>query len=205
VIAGGGDLGESVARILKIQGVHVTIVDRSRKTCEKLAKRLDVDFVEGDVSDPLTLEEARIEEASAFLALTGDDSINTISSLIAKRYGVPRIIARIEDSSYARVCEANGVEVVSFVESASMMLEAILYHNKLIELTSLIEEEGLDIERIDYHGKTGELKIKHNDAYPIMVVRGGEVFLPNPGLKLKDGDRIFIIKRRKKLFYIPEL
>ena len=204
LIAGGGVLGEAVAKILKAQGAHVTVVDVRREACARLARRLDIDVVDGDASDPATLEEARVEEASVFLALTDDDSINTISALLAKHYGVPRIIARIEDPSYARICEANGVETISFVDSASMMLEAMLYHNKLVELTSLIEEEGLDIEYVEYHGTSGRLKLKRNEAYPILVLRRGEVLLPSKDLKLEDGDKVFIIRRRRRLFAIPE-
>lgn len=204
VIAGGGVLGEAVAKILKSQGVHVTVVDVDREVCNRIARRLDVDVVDGDVSDPLTLEEARIEEASAFLALTDDDAANTISALLAKRYGVYRIIARIEDPSYAKVCEANGVEAISFADSAALMLEAMLYHNKIVELTSLIEEEGFDIEYIEYHGASGRLKLKHNEAYPLLVVRKEEVLLPSPDLRLESGDKVFIIRRRRKLFSFPE-
>jgi len=194
-----------VAKILKSQRVHVTVVDKSKDVCERLAKRLDVDVVRGDATDPLTLEEARIEEAKVFLALTGDDSVNTISSLMARRYGVEKIIARIEDLNYANVCRANNIEVVSFAESASLVLEALIYHNRLVELTSLIEEEGLDIEYVDYRKGSGLPRFKRNEAYPIMVVRGSEVLLPSPELSLEDGDKVFVIRRRRKLFHVPEL
>lgn len=204
VIAGGGNLGEAVARILKSQGAHVTVVDVDGEACERLAKRLDVDVVRGDATDPLTLEEARIEEADVFLALTGDDSVNTISSLIARRYGVSRIIARVEDSSYADICRSNGIEVVSYADSASMMIEAMIYHNRLVELTSMIEEAGLDIEYVDYRGGS-QVKLRRNEAYPIMVIRGGEVLLPGPDLCLEEGDRVFFIRRRRRLFHVPEL
>jgi len=205
LIAGGGALGEAVARFLKAQGAHVTVVDISREACERLARRLDVDVVDGDASDPLTLEEARVEEAEAFLDLTGDDAVNTISALLAKRYRVPKVIARIEDPSYAKICEANGVETISFTDSASMMLEAMLYHNKIVELTSLIEEKGLDIEYVEYHGAAGRLKLKYDEAYPILVLRRGEVLLPSPDLKLESGDKVFIIRRRRRLLQLPEL
>ncbi|RLG60524.1 hypothetical protein DRN86_02330 [Candidatus Geothermarchaeota archaeon] len=204
IIIGGGNVGEAVAKMLKSKGDRVTVVDKDQEVCERLARHLEIDVVKGDATQPLTLEEARVEEASAVIALTGDDLTNVISALLAERYGVPRIIARVENPNYAKICEARGIRVISPDESASIMLEAMLYHEDLVKLTNLLTKGGFDVEYIDVDREDMRLSyVLTEDSHPVMIIRENEVLLPKGNLKLKKGDRVFIIRKRRKIFTFP--
>ena len=85
MIAGGGNIGAGLARILE-KDHQVKLIERSPKRAEQLTSELNDTLVfAGDSSDQELLTEENIDQFDIFIAVTNDDEANIMSSLLAKR------------------------------------------------------------------------------------------------------------------------
>src|SRR5699024_6687309 len=96
MILGGGKIGYYLAEELASSNIDVTIVEKDKKRCEYLSKRLnDVLVIYGDGTDINLLEEENLEIMDAFIGVTGYDEQNLLMGLMAKQAGVNNTIAKI--------------------------------------------------------------------------------------------------------------
>lgn len=97
VIAGAGSVGRSIARELLARGHQVTLCD-SNPEAMKVSSVAEANWILGDVASPDVMERAGAKEAEVIVAATGDDRANLVISLLAKtQFGVPRVIARVNN------------------------------------------------------------------------------------------------------------
>ncbi|VUT27695.1 MAG: hypothetical protein SYNGOMJ08_00245 [Candidatus Syntrophoarchaeum sp. GoM_oil] len=110
IIVGGGRTG----RVLAMRLPGSTIIEADPEAAKKSSKIPDVRVVRGDGTDEKLLLKLGLEEADALIALTNDDEVNYKSASIAKRYGVPKIIVKVEDPEDDERFRELGVESVMF-------------------------------------------------------------------------------------------
>ena len=96
VIAGAGEVGNTIARSLSESGHNVAIIDRDKDACAR-AEVLDALVINGNAAAPAKLEEAYINSADILIAVTGSDEINMLSCAIAKSKGC-KTLARINST-----------------------------------------------------------------------------------------------------------
>lgn len=97
VIAGAGSVGRSIARELLSHGHEVTLVDSNPESM-KVASVSQAEWLLGDACDPEVLDGAIDKNCDVMVAATGDDRANLVISLLSKtEYGVPRVVARVNN------------------------------------------------------------------------------------------------------------
>lgn len=97
VIAGAGSVGRSIARELLGKGHEVALIDRNPDQM-KVATVAEADWILADACSPDTLEAASVDSCDVMVAATGDDKANLVISLLAKtEFGVPRVVARVNN------------------------------------------------------------------------------------------------------------
>lgn len=114
MIIGGSQIAAMVAVSLAKAGIGVTIIERDPAKSVRLAEKLpdEIVVVTGDGRDSSFLYEEGISGYDAFVALTGEDETNILSCVVAKKLGVPRTIAEVENFEYSRLAEELGVDSV---------------------------------------------------------------------------------------------
>lgn len=114
MIFGGSPIGEMVAATLSRQGVAVKIIEREKERCIELIENLpdDVLVVNGDGRNSDFLYDEGISGYDAFLALTPSDETNVLACVVAKKLGVIRTIAEVENTEYIHLAEEMGVDSV---------------------------------------------------------------------------------------------
>jgi trk/ktr system potassium uptake protein len=116
VICGCGRVGSGLARALEAEGHSVAIMDRNKKAFRRLPADFKGIIVEGSGFDREALEEAQIEKADAFAAVTSGDNSNILSARIAREtFGVERVVARIYDPQRAQIYQRLGIPTVATV------------------------------------------------------------------------------------------
>ncbi|MEK6591666.1 MAG: Trk system potassium transporter TrkA [Pseudomonadota bacterium] len=111
MIGGGGNIGRRLAKALEDK-YEVKIIEFSKAGAERLAAELDKTLVlVGDVTDEELLETENIGEMDVYCALTNDDENNIMSSLLAKRMGVRKVIALINRSSYVNLVQSGQIDI----------------------------------------------------------------------------------------------
>ena len=98
IIVGGGKVGYNLFKTLKKQNYEVSLVERDKDTCMKIAEDFDADVIWGDGTNLNVLEDAGIENADIIVAVTGADEENMVICQIAKlTFENMKTIARINN------------------------------------------------------------------------------------------------------------
>ncbi|RLG31255.1 hypothetical protein DRN98_06685, partial [Methanosarcinales archaeon] len=110
IIVGGGRTGRELA--MQLPGS--IIIESDPEAAKKSSKIQGVKVVIGDGTDEKLLQSVGIDGADAFIALTENDDVNYRSASIAKRYGVSKVIVRVEDPENEKKFRDLDVESVMF-------------------------------------------------------------------------------------------
>ena len=219
VIAGGGHIGEHLART--IEGRYgVRIIEHSRQRCYELSETLDRTIVlSGDASDRDLLLEENIEETDVFCAVTNDDEANIMSSMLAKSLGARKVITLINNAAYVDLIEGGTIDTVISPQQAT--LGSILTHIRrgdIARVHSLRRGAAEAIEAIahgdEFSSKLIGRKIENIDLPPGTnigaIVRGDEVVIAHDDIVVESGDHVVLflvdkerIKDVEKLFQAP--
>ena len=108
VIVMGGDKTSVRAALTTPDYMNVKIIEKSAERCEKLNELLgdsDTMVIHGDGRDLGLLEEEGIRNTQAFVALTGNAETNILACLTAKRLGVRKTVAMVENLDYVKMAE----------------------------------------------------------------------------------------------------
>ena len=139
VIIGGGNIGYSLSQALEKSEHKITtnIIEYNKKRSEFLAANLKgVNVTNGDGLDNNILDEVDISEADYFIAVTDDDEVNILSSLLAKRAGSGHCITLINNSSYSSLLNNIGIDIT--------------IDPKLITISKILEKVRGGLIRNDY-------------------------------------------------------
>ena len=219
VIAGGGHIGEHLARTIENR-YGVRIIEHSRERCYELSETLDRTIVlAGDASDRDLLLEENIEETDVFCAVTNDDEANIMASMLAKSLGARKVITLINNPAYADLIEGNNIDIVVSPQQAT--LGSILTHIRqgdIVRVHALRRGAAEAIEAIA-HGNENNSKLVGRRIEDIdlppgttigAIVRGEEVVIAHDDIVVQPDDHIVLflvdkkrIKDVEKLFQAP--
>ncbi|BDD07881.1 Trk system potassium transport protein TrkA [Fulvitalea axinellae] len=148
MIMGGSRTGLNAA--LKMEKVHrVKIIEKSREKCAKLAEQLSNTLViHGDANDVELLEAEGIEDVDAFVAVTGNSETNIISCLMAKKHGVPKTIAMVENLDYIHLSQQIGVDtMINKKLIAANFISRYVRQGKIVSVAGI---HGLEAEVVEF-------------------------------------------------------
>lgn len=100
IVAGAGKVGFTVAEQLNKESHDITIIDIDHNKLLRVSNEIDVYTYEGNVASLNVLKEAGVADADVYIAVTGQDEVNMISCLLAKRLGARHTMARIRNPEY---------------------------------------------------------------------------------------------------------
>ena len=114
VIIGGGNIGFSLSELIEQNdsGITTELIETNKERANFLASNLNnVTVTNGDGLDNQILEEVNISEAGYCVAVTEDDEVNVLASLLAKRAGTDQCMALINNSSYTSLLSNIGIDI----------------------------------------------------------------------------------------------
>ena len=100
IIVGATKTGFHIAQNLSNEGHSIVFIDNREEVLHQATNSLDVLTILGDGSSHRVLEEGGIKGSDFFTAVTNDDRVNIMASLLAKVYGVPKVVVRISDPEH---------------------------------------------------------------------------------------------------------
>jgi trk/ktr system potassium uptake protein len=201
LIAGGGKIGANLARSLLRTGHEVTLIEQKRDRFERLEDEFEHVVVNGDATELFVLERAGIARPPELvLAVTGDDEDNIVICQIAKeRYGVPKVIARVNDPRNQAHFDLLGISpTVSATSSIIALVEHEVPEHDLIHLLEL-RKENLEIVEVQIGkdapsvGKRVERLSLPEGSRLISVMRGGQAEIAVGATELREGDQVLAI------------
>ena len=201
IVAGGGKVGENVARSLLRLGHEVTLVEQRRDRFERLEEEFEHQVQRGDATELFVLERAGIQRPpDVVVAVTGDDEDNIVICQLARdRYGVETTIARVNDPRNQAHFDLLGISpTVCATSSIMALVEHEVPEHELIHLLEL-RKENLEIVEVQIDrdspsaGQRVEALSLPEGARLISVMRDGKAEVAVGSTTLEAGDQVLAI------------
>ncbi len=100
VIAGAGDVGFYLAKMLSHESIDITVIDIDEEKLKNVETHFDVLTMEGSSTSLRCLREAKIEEADLLIAVTDSEDVNMTTAILGKQLGARRTIARMNNHEF---------------------------------------------------------------------------------------------------------
>ena len=100
VIAGAGAVGTHLAKMLSVESENVVLLDESEEKLVKMESLFDLKAIVGDPTKISALQNAGVDDADLFVAVTPDESRNITACVLAHYLGAKKTIARIDNYEY---------------------------------------------------------------------------------------------------------
>ena len=215
VIAGAGEVGSHLAKMLSNESNDITVIDMDEKRLNALSASADIVTVEGDPSTIHTLQEARVGEADLFIAVNPSDSqdVNIVSAMLAKKLGSKKVTARINNEEYLSyenkyLFTEMGIDLLFYPEKIAAGEIADLLkrtastdsmdfaRGKLQMAVFKLEEESslLGMNMLEFSQLAAEEGMKYR---VVAISRNNQTIIPKFDTKFKYHDLVFIISKRE--------
>ena len=213
IIAGGGNIGARLALALEPH-YHVKLIDHNRPRCERLSEKVKSKtiIVNGSATDKELLLEANIENTDVFCALTNDDEVNVMSSMLAKQLGARKVMTLINKAQYVDLVQGQGIDIA--ISPSQTTLGSLLTHVRRGDVASVHSLRRGAAEAIEAiaHGdkntsKVVGLRLDQVDlpegATIGAIVRNNQVLIAHGDVVIESDDHVILFVLDKKR--IPEV
>ena len=212
MIMGGGRSAVYLTRMLQESGMAVTVVEKDRERCDVLCDLIpQAHIVCGDATRGEVLQEDGLSSADAFVALTGDDEDNIITSLYAKTRGVNTVIVKVNRDYLDEILENVGLSsVVSPKEIVSQQLTRYvraMSNSMGGSMETLYRLADGKVEALEFKVSADsacvniplkELKLRPQ-VLICAVIRGNRSIIPDGNTRILPGDHAVIVSAAGKL------
>ncbi|MBO4843422.1 MAG: Trk system potassium transporter TrkA [Bacteroidales bacterium] len=205
MVYGGSEIGELLAKALHGKMSVVKIIDKDKNRCIEMSERLPESILvsNGDGRNPDFLIDESIKDYDAFVAVTESDETNILSCVIAKKLGISRTIAEVENIEYIHLAEEMGVDTVI---NKKLITAGRIFKFTLSGKARFVKYMGgTDAEILEYTVSPGSpitkkpLKELNFPANSIIggVIRGSESMIAVGDTQIEPYDRVAV-------FTLPE-
>jgi trk system potassium uptake protein len=201
IVAGGGKVGSNVARGLRRMGHEVTIIEQRRDRFAELEEEFEHAAIVGDGTEIFVLERAGVgRPPDLMVAVTGDDEDNMVICQMAReRYGVEKVIARVNDPRNQPHFDLLGISpTVSATQTIMALVEHEVPEHELIHLFEL-RKENIEIVEVQIDSsspsagkRVSGIKMPAGSRL-IYVIREGRAEIPDSETELQAGDQVLAI------------
>lgn len=216
-IMGGGRITVHLSKLLAESGIAVTVVEKDRERCEELTDLTDgARIICGDATSSEVLMEEGIKTTDAFVALTGDDGDNILTSMYVKSCGVEKIVVKSNHDYYDRIMDAAGLD--SVVTPKTLVVQQLARYVRAIDnsagsMETLYRIADGRAEAMEFVvGKNTrcagialkELQLKKN-VLVCALVRGNKTVIPDGSTSIAEGDHAIIVSRAGMLKQLDDI
>ena len=205
IFFGGSRITRKAALALP-EDLNIKILEKDREVCTQLSEKLPhALIINADGSDMTVLKEEGIQDADAFVAVTDSSEANIFACLAAKRFGVGKTIAEVENIDYIPMAEALDIGTVlnkknitaSYIYQMLLDASVLNIHNLTsadAEIVVFIAKEGSRITR----GKVRDMELPE-DTNIGAIVRAGEGVLVNGETRIIANDQVVVFCKKHVL------
>jgi len=214
LIIGAGNIGLDLAKMLEDGETppRIKIVEKNSDRAEFIASELNNALViKGDGLDENILKESNLDEVDTVLALTNDDEVNIMSSLLCKKKGIKRTISIANSTNYALL--QSSLKLDDIVDPRMTTVSTILKHVHKGKIESVYTLDNGNYEVIEAKIlETSELlntilsKAKIPEGIKIgIIVRDKKIIVPNKETSFELNDRVILLASRDQLEKVEQL
>ena len=200
MILGGGLVGQFVAKNLSHE-INIKIVESNVGKSEELANILPrALIIQGDGTDIDLMAVEGLQDMDAFVAVTGADETNIISTLVARHLKVPRTIALVNTLEYLPITPTIGMDAV--VSKQLLTVNAVHRFIQHQQVAAFATIPGIDVQIIEYIAGKGKICKKpiKDVGFPDHAIIGAimhedAMTVPKGDTMIQPGDRVVVFAR----------
>jgi trk system potassium uptake protein TrkA len=202
MILGGSRIGRHIA--LKLQhDCQIKLIDIDLEKCRDLSETLEETLViNGDGRNGDLLAEEGLQHMDAFVAVTGNSETNILSCLLAKKIGVMKTIAEVENMEYINLAENSGIDTI--INKKIATASRIFRHTMNPNVTQVKLMTGTEAEVIEYNvpenARIAGMPLKMIDFPKDAIVGGG---IRNYKPYIATGDSVINVGDKVVVFALP--
>jgi trk system potassium uptake protein TrkA len=212
MIAGGGNIGAGLAKILE-KTHQVKLIEHSSERAEKLTSALNNTLVfVGDSSDEELLVQENIEQIDVFIAVTNDDEANIMSALLAKKLGARKAMVLIQRAAYVDLINGSAIDIA--ISPQQTTISALLTHIRrgAIDHVYSLRRGAAEAIEIVAKGDENTSKVVGREIKDLKlppgttigaIVRGNEVIIAHSTTVIQEEDHVILFLVNKK--YIADV
>ncbi len=211
MIVGGGRVGRTAAKQLEKE-MNIKLFEIDKNRCIYLTDYLrDTLIINGDARDIQLLEDEDIRSMDAFIAVTDNSETNILTCLHARKYGVKKTIALVENIDYIDISQNIGIDTI--INKKLITASYIVRFTMGAEVTSIKCLSGIDAEVLEFIAKPGSQitkkplrNLKVPDGSLIGgIVRGKESYIATGDFWIKEGDHVVVFTLPKAISKVEKL
>lgn len=162
IIAGAGDVGFHLAKLLSFEGHGITIIDKDADKLKYASNHLDVQTLHGNSTSYSVLNNARVNKADLLISVTSSEETNLTTCILGKKLGAAKTVARVNNTEYLIQQEELQLSELGIDELISPQLLAAS------EIKRLLKEPAFT----DYHefdkGKLSLVGVRIDSSSPLI-------------------------------------
>jgi trk system potassium uptake protein TrkA len=198
MILGGSRIGKRTAQSLENR-MNVKLIEKDKNECTLLADELNNTLViNGDGRDVELLKQEGLQKMDTFIAVTGSSEVNLLSCLLAKKMGVKKTIAEIENIDYINLGENMGIDTI--INKKLVTASRIFKFTMSAEVSTMKCLTGSDAEVLEFKARPnskitkGRLKDLNFPKEAIVggIIRGKNSFIAKGDTRIQADDRVVV-------------
>lgn len=217
VIAGAGEVGSHLAKLLSTEEQDITLIDENQQKLAVLDANYNLMTVVGQPTSFMTLRDAGAGNCDLFIAVTPYESNNIVACAIAKNLGASTTVARIDTYEFMNPSNEGlvhhmGVDRVIYPEqlAAQDIITSLRHvwarnwfelHDGRIILVGIKLREGAPLAGMQLL----EFASGHRNFHVSAIKRNHETIIPRGTDYLRIGDILYITTTRDYIDQLPEL
>ena len=207
IVAGAGAVGSHLAKMLSQENHDIVLIDPDEDKLRQVGSSLDVMTRVGSATSISDLLECNVKKADLFVSVATSEETNITASILSKRLGAKKTIARIDNAEYLYAKHRE-----HFI---SMGIDYMIYPEKIAsrEIVGLLHQTGSS-DLVDFSGgklslyvikldedsriinrTLNELSVESekNDFRAVAITRKGETIIPTGEFMFIAGDFVYVI------------
>lgn len=205
IIAGAGEVGTHLAKMLSKENLDITLIDNDQAKLDVIDSNYNLMTWNGSTSSFETLREVGVKDSDLYIAVTPFETRNLASCAIAKKMGATKTVARIDNSEFLipenrQIIRDMGIDFVIYPEHlAANDIAMSLEHNWTRYWGELHNGELLLIG-VKIHSKSVLLNVKlkdlpvtTHDFHIAAIKRNNETIIPNGNDAILTDDIVYFI------------
>jgi trk system potassium uptake protein TrkA len=186
----------------RLEGRHdVVVIDEDEDKCKRLYSSSGATVINKSPSTLSALEDAGITQADILIATMKDDNQNMVVCSLGKKYGVPKVVSRMEDDEYFEAFQIIDAQAIGHTDLLLSEFLSAVEHPYLVKLANLSENrEVLKASIQEDSSLAGETvkDMKHRKKFPeeflvASIVKDEQTLSAEAETGIDEGDSVVLI------------
>lgn len=219
IVAGAGAVGSHLAKMLSQENHDIVLIDPDEGKLRQVGSTLDVMTRAGSATSLSDLLDCGIKKADLFISVARNEETNITASILSKRLGAKKTIARIDNQEYLYAKHREhftslGIDYMIYPEKiASKEIVGLLHQTGSTDMADFSGGKlSLFVTRLDEESKIAGKRLNEiaseqdkHEFRAVAITRDGKTIIPNGDFAVQVGDYMYVIATQEGIEHLLEL